>query len=673
MAKLLWNEGLRARRHLWRGMCVSGAMLFVVAIAPTAALARPQTATLRLRVIGLPVGTRPVAVLTGPGLHLSVGSPQSRVRRLRPGRYTLTVRRLTFARSSGHVRAGAIAYPSQPRVSVRLRAGKTANLTGAYREIVNPGVVSERADVLTLRGAPSRPTSVVLAGHQILAAGTVLSLAPSASAPDGVLARVRASHFSRASTTVTLTPVPVVAVVPVAEFNVPLRALSGSRGRQIRPELLSGSCSPEDPVYRRIENIRFAGGWNTERIFGVNVKVGVHLQVDFDADTGVSDTEGLNIGGTCEIDLSASGMAGPIPVTAAIYGQASASVSAGVTLSADASVHVTAASSSYGIPPAMVLVPDLSFSNPSIKFSASAGAQASASIGVGVKAGIGTDGVASATVNFSNSIGFSAQPGGCSVDATFGAFSVEGELLGWDIETPKTPALFSKTLWHNPCDASGGSGSGDGSGGTGGGSGGPTLPSVGVTPLGPTSGPSGLGLNVSMPSCSAGSVAVSFDGTYAYDIAPTSTTQMMILPMFLGTGSHQVSLKCWGQWLSSGFPVHITSSAIPLELQATTVAPGGSLVFKSGASQGPHPCPTLPGYPQMTMSWRLDTTDPSPSVVAGPGFVNMPDNAANETLTIPSTLAPGTYTARQTCAYIGGPGDQGIGLVDFPAVAVSVS
>jgi hypothetical protein len=158
-------------------------------------------------------------------------------------------------------------------------------------------------------------------------------------------------------------------------------------------------------------------------------------------------------------------MAGPVPVTAAIDGDIHASVSAGAKLSAAGSVRVDAGAKTYGVPPAMLWAPDVSFSRPRFTFSGETFVEAKAGIGVDARLGIGNSNVASATVGIGSSLDFTAKPGSCSFDATFGQFFAQGKLLGFNVETPKTPPLFSKNLWHAACNPSGSAG---GSGGAGG-------------------------------------------------------------------------------------------------------------------------------------------------------------------------------------------------------------
>lgn len=175
-------------------------------------------------------------------------------------------------------------------------------------------------------------------------------------------------------------------------------------------------------------------------------------------------------------------------MTAGIEGDLTASAAVGGELESGGTIEVSAGGHTVGFPPAMLLIPDVSFSNPHFTLTAKRFAQANAGIGVTVKAGIGVGGAASLTLNVGSSLDFTAQPGSCVWDAKFGQFSAEGELLDWHLSTPQTPALFTQQLGGNFCASSGPGGGGSGSGGSGGaggagGSGGGGAPLTDATQL----------------------------------------------------------------------------------------------------------------------------------------------------------------------------------------------
>ncbi|HEX3510354.1 MAG TPA: hypothetical protein VHT27_04560 [Solirubrobacteraceae bacterium] len=286
---------------------------------------------------------------------------------------------------------------------------------------------------------------------------------PSDLLPRGVLSHVVAVSYGAGKTTVSLRAASIYEVAPSFQFDVPLvNAQAAAAG-------LSGGCGGVSGVtpYRHIKDISFSGGWNT--VTFLHIPIGVRAAVHFTAEAGVNVTGGLGLSCSAQASISANGMAGPIPVTAAIQGELSAFAGVGGILEAGGSLHVDAGASTVGLPPVLLWLPEVSFSNPSFTLTTHKFAQATAGIGIAVKAGIGNDNVASATLNLGSSADFSAQPGACTWDARFGQFSAEGKLLTWHLETPKTPALFTKHLWHSACGSSGGGGGGGGTGGGGGG------------------------------------------------------------------------------------------------------------------------------------------------------------------------------------------------------------
>ena len=424
-----------------------GAAVVLMAWWPASARAAVGGATLRVRVSGLPFGQRPMGVLFGPGGPRRISVSRLTIRGARPGLYRLVLERVVLSRSVGPLDRGAVAYPARS-VRVRLRAGKPATVAGGYWMIMNPGVIKLVARVLSVRGDAANPVSIVLAGRERLRSGAVLSMAPSVSLPRGLLAHVRSVSYTSGRTTVALVPASVYRVAPVARFDIPLSVEQAASTRSSSRGLVRGAgCGRADGVlpYRRITKIRFSGGWNTVRLLGRDTKIGIHTQVEFDAKLGLDVTR--DVGASCSAGLSelAEGMVGPIPVTAAIYGQLSASAGSGSKLSSGGSLHAVVRATTVRSPTGLAWRLQVKFSRPSFAFMGSALTQADAGIGVGVKASLGNDGGA---LDFFNRVEFAAKAGSCSWDASFGHFSADGKLLGLTIKAPKTPALFTENLWH---------------------------------------------------------------------------------------------------------------------------------------------------------------------------------------------------------------------------------
>lgn len=435
----------------------NGSKLALGLVAATLLLAAVSSASaagsgsLTVHVIGLPPGQAPSGLLRGPGgLRRRVASASVRIAHAKPGRYVLTLKPVRIAHARSPIRSGAIAKPFHVSVSARVRPGKSANLPGSYGSIINPGILSITGGIASLTGSPENPTTVTFQGRKHFARGTILSIPPSLSLPRGLLAHVVSSTARGGDTVLSVTPASPYEVAPALQYEVPLTSAQASAAG------LSAGCGSASGVapYRRIKDITFSGGWNT--MPWIHIPVGVKAAVHFTAETGLDVTGGLGISCSAQASISANGMAGPVPVTAAIQGELNASAAAGGVLSAGGSLRIDAGASTVGVPPALLWAPDVAFSNPHFTLSAKTFAQATAGIAIAVKLGIGNDNLASATLNVGNSVDFDAHPGSCEWAARFGQFSAEGKLLKWDIQTPKTPALFTKQLWHQACGSSSG-------------------------------------------------------------------------------------------------------------------------------------------------------------------------------------------------------------------------
>lgn len=442
-----------------RAAAVSAALVLCVVagwFGPQGALAA-KPGSLEVRVVGVPAGQKVSAVLAGPGVRRSVRSMRTlRLRRARPGWYRLKLAPVRISRRFGTIRAGAVASASQRVVRVRVRSGRKALLRGAYTRIVNPGVQPLASGRVTAVAGPAgNPSEITLAGRFALGKGAVVSIPPSAQLPRGLLSYVVSARPQGDATVVSLRAAPVFEVVPNYQFEVPLDAAAAGRVRARR------SCSGLDGLTprREIRNIRFSGGWATTRVFGQSITTGIQIGVQFDAEVGVRAQTGIGVECSLTAGVSANGMAGPVPVTAGIEGELSASAAAGAAMDAGGVVPVAASARTIGTPPTLVWLPNVTFGSPRFSSDVRAFAQVTAGIGLGVKLGVGNDYVASATVKLGASTNFTAKPRSCVWDARFGEFSAGGKILGWTISTPKTPALYRRDLWRG---CSGGATSGSG-------------------------------------------------------------------------------------------------------------------------------------------------------------------------------------------------------------------
>jgi hypothetical protein len=469
------------RSHILIGVACTCVLLLAALAGPELAWSAPSGApagasaaasgSLSVRVVGLPSGQPIHGVLHGPdGLKRSVSTAGLTISKARAGVYRLTLRQVTISRTHGPIEKGAIGRPVQTTTSVRVRAGHRASLVGTYGTIINPGVKTLQGGAISVTGPPEDPTSVVLSGHQTFAPNAIISMPPSVQLPRGLLDHVTAVSYSGGNTVLSLTAASIYEVAPNFQFDIPLQE-PGATAADFSAGADCGLPAGLSP-YRHIKDVSFSGGWSTVDVFGVHVTDGVRASVHFTVEAGLEVTAGAGLSCSLSLAFNASGMAGPIPVTAGIEGDLSGSAGVGGVLKSGGSIEVSAGGHTVGFPPAMALIPDVSFDNPHFTMTAKQFAQATAGIGVTVKAGVGVGGAASLTLNVGSSLNFTAQPGSCLWNAKFGQFSAEGELLKWHLSTPQTPALFTKQLGGNFCATSGSGGGSSGSGGSGGSGGG---------------------------------------------------------------------------------------------------------------------------------------------------------------------------------------------------------
>jgi hypothetical protein len=412
--------------------------------------------TLVVQINGVPTGARPDGFLSGPGVHRLVRSVHLVLHGARSGRYTLRLRAFTLERRSGAARVGAMVLPARGGQAItRLKRRESARLLGVYDTVVNP-VVRVRSKVVRASGLPSDPSKVALAQRVRLNPGQVLVLPQSQALPHGLLGRVVGSHFSGATTVVSVQPVSIFSVLPVARFDIPLSVPGTASAHTAIAAECGKSIGPAFGIYRTISNPRLSGGWNTISVLGKQIPIGAQVAFDGDIEAGINDLQGAEIGASCELDIPFNGTVLGVPVTGQFFGDIHASIGGGVGLQASVGAHITAKAATVGAPPVMFWSPTVSLTSPSLRLTATAEVSATLGIGAGVKFGLGNSYVADATLNFNNDLDFEAKASypdgiGCSLSAKFASFNAEGKVGGWTVESPATPPLYTRTLktWPN--------------------------------------------------------------------------------------------------------------------------------------------------------------------------------------------------------------------------------
>lgn len=452
---------------LWRGVsmtvvaalclaCVLGPSV-AIATLPADAAAKGGRGTLKVKVVGLPRGEKGQIVVKGPrGFQARLGRGAT-LRRVRAGRYRVRVSKAIMRRSRGGVRRGAVASPVKGRLSATVRRGEAGTLTAEYGTIINPGVVKAPTRGVKIIGSTESPRALVVKGKRRLAKGAILSAAPGARFPNGLLVKITSSRVKGGRTTLRLRPASIYEVAPAMTFDVPLKAAAAANG--------SGLISSCGGLYKRIKVGRVSGSWNTLKVLGRQVPVGARLNATFTAEVGVDITAAL---GACLVRTPSIGLqalAGPIPVYGAISGDMHATA-AEASVKAGGSVKFDIGATTVGVPPTLLWKPSVSADSPRFAISAERVAGITAGIGVRGELGVGAANAANLHIALDNSLNFTARPGACSWDLELGSVSGGGKLLGWDISTPSTPP-FHKNLWRNSCGASGGGSEGGGEAGGG--------------------------------------------------------------------------------------------------------------------------------------------------------------------------------------------------------------
>jgi hypothetical protein len=184
--------------------------------------ASPVSGPGRLVVVvsGLPPGQHPVASLRGPGIAAAIRGARLVIRRARPGRYTITLRRVVIARPWRSVAAGAVATPKAQRIVVSVRARQTTTVNASYGTIVNPRVRQLPGGLTGVRGDDTSPSGLLYAaGAHVPTVGSILLAPPSALLPHGVVARVTGVHQIGGKRLVSVVNVPVSEAVPEFSFT----------------------------------------------------------------------------------------------------------------------------------------------------------------------------------------------------------------------------------------------------------------------------------------------------------------------------------------------------------------------------------------------------------------------------------------------------------------------
>ena len=210
------------RRLLVGGPCVG----LVLALSPAAAhaathgQARPGTGTLRVVVSGLPRDVNANLVVIGPHARRFVLTRSTLLSSLSPGPYRVQVKQIALQHAQSGLPAGSVIEPQATSVIGTVGAGRITNVAAGYGTI-RSGIVHALAErpLAVLGSDPSVATGIVLAGRAPFTPGMILTAAPSAALPGGLLDSVTAVKSSGRETVLTLTPATLTAAFPRLDVN----------------------------------------------------------------------------------------------------------------------------------------------------------------------------------------------------------------------------------------------------------------------------------------------------------------------------------------------------------------------------------------------------------------------------------------------------------------------
>ncbi len=470
---------LQRPASLGRLVGLAAIVLVLAAIAPPVAAAS-SGGSLAITTTGLPGGQKPSLVLTGASVHRLISSQHLSLRRLRPGRYQLTVRPLVIKQAGHGVRSGATALPLKRSVSVVVKAGQTAQLVGAYGSIINPGVRRLPGGFLAVVGSAEDPTALLYGAHgSAPGVGTILTSGPTALLPVGLIAKVTKASRQHGRLTISVVSVPVTDAVPELAFvgSLQLKPAHGAAEE-------GGEAVPAETASVRAHAASGCGISASSHL----LQFGAHLdsvelreafvgawppQLKLTLAVRTKETLGLGLISTgldCSFTLAEIGpfdAAVPVgPLLIPVYATLPLKVKLSLTGSAQAgSINVastTVAHVAAGFDEQAASLTEQGSHVWSTGPSVSGSAKLTATIGV--RAGIGIAKAANLHVEAAFGPEFDASTGhGCDLHLDLGSLSAGTEIFGRSLDTPSfTP--FRIPLWSG-CKPTGGGGGPGGGGG----------------------------------------------------------------------------------------------------------------------------------------------------------------------------------------------------------------
>jgi hypothetical protein len=424
-------------------------VLVGVAAFPPSARASEAHGTLAVRVTGLPPEQHPAVTVTRKGSRRIVRSRRE-ILTLAPGRYSVTVRPVVLRHPAlKGVVSGAVAYPFKKRLSVLIRPGRTTTTTAAYVGVVNPTTkrLPARSEPL---GSPSEPARIKLPkGSSAPRVGTIFASGPTASLPDGLIAKVTGVRREAGRYVVAVSPVPVSEATPSITFSGALPLELAPNGREsaggsvatrgLRGTPRNASCSPPKLINFGVHldsfQVRqaFLGAWPPQLRLTLAVRTTESLGVSVAA-----------VGINCDWDLGEIGpyqggiAVGPVvvPVYATLPVKAAMHINGSLQIGTVSVASTTVARAAAGFDENTAAL-EQQGANEWVSGTPSVTGSAALSASIGVQAGLGLahGGNAHVEADFGPELDWT-QDDGCSLLLNMGSLSAGVTVFSKHLDTP---------------------------------------------------------------------------------------------------------------------------------------------------------------------------------------------------------------------------------------------
>jgi uncharacterized repeat protein (TIGR01451 family) len=193
--------------------------LSLAAAVPASASA--SSTRLRVVISGLPPGTSANVHVRGPRGFAEQLHGSRQLSAVPAGTYQVRVMPVRMRRAYRSVPAGSEAFPSQPRLSVRVARGHTTVIRVTYGTIRSARVAVLHVTPLAITGPPTAPLAILLPAHAAagLRPGAILAQAPTAELPGGLFDRVVGIRHRRRGVLLSLKPALISEAFPAIDVD----------------------------------------------------------------------------------------------------------------------------------------------------------------------------------------------------------------------------------------------------------------------------------------------------------------------------------------------------------------------------------------------------------------------------------------------------------------------